>query len=259
MGKQTMLIKKDDRTKIYAILIVALLGVLLFWQYSEGNILQPSQTVNGLNVEAGIVTADGQTTPFQEGTTLNIVKVNGAFPPESSYFYFRYWLLLKASGDVTNAQVKEIHYSYTQKLNGVQGSWIAGTESSGDRPLTSSAETWLKVSLPANTNVNVPLKYRDNYSTGEPTVMAPLSVNAGSHAIREARLDRVDDFTAYAPGTYTLQYICTVHSITWQYTNAAGQVVVEEKVPYPAVLTATINIQVYADGSLAAGLTGSSS
>ena len=157
--------------------------------------------------------------------------------------------------DRSNAKVTAVHYTYTQKMNGVLGSWIAGTESSGDRPLTGASETWLLLNLPVNTNVNVPLKYRDNYWYGEPSTMAPLSVDGGTNAIREARMDRVGDFEGYAPGTYTLEYICRVHSVSWQYTNMAGQTVNAEFVPYPAVVTATINIQVYADGSISGGLT----
>jgi len=254
--------KNNTKTKTLAAIVALLIITVICWQASGINFSGTRDlAVNGLNVEAGIIDENGKVTPFpDDGSPLSLVKVNDAYPAPESYFYFRYWLLLKATGDISNAKVTAIHYTYTQKMNDAASSWVAGTEQSVYRPLTSPTETWLQVSLPVNTYVNAPLKYRDNYWYGEPTTMAPLSTKdtTAGNAIREARMDRVGDFSSYAPGTYKLQYICTVHSVDWQYTDKAGNIKTGTITPYPAALTSTINIQVFADGTLAAGLTGSS-
>lgn len=248
-----MLLKRKHYVALVAVILVAVLAGSL---YLHARPLTVNE--NGVNVEVGIVSPEGVMTPFRMGEVFSTVKVNGQYPDVNSYFYYKFTLNLKASGDISNAKVTAIHYSYTQKMNGVLGSWEAGTENPFDRPQTSPTETWLTVNLPVNTNVNIPLKYRDNYHDSEPTVMRPLSVKdvTAGNAIRDARLEKVGDYTGLAPGTYNLEYICTVHSVTWQYTNIAGQVVTEEYIPSPATLSATIAIQVYTDGTLTGSLVG---
>ena len=238
---------KKKRLLVVAVLLLVIIVFVSCFCFCRFN----GSTVNeyGLNVETGVVDPDGTLHPFSViNPVFNIVSINGEVLDPDCYFYYLFNLRLKASGEISNAKVVEVHYTYSQKLNGVLTGWVAGTESSGDRPLTSSGETWLKVNLPVNQFVNVPLKYRDNFVYPEPSVMRPLSVSSGSYAVREARLDRVGDFEGYAPGTYNLQYICTVHSVVWQYTTAGGQVVTENYVPSPNTLSSTISITVTDEG-----------
>lgn len=253
--------KEKKAVAVYSLVLIAILlsaGIYVFYD----KLGETTLSVNGLNAEVGIINSDGTKLIFQPAP-LSLVQINDAFPDPDAYIFYRFWLTLTSSGDITNPQVNAIRFHLSQKWNGALSSWTAGTEQSGDRPLTSSIEQWFRVNLPVNTPTEIPIKYRDNLNPSGETQTNLLPFTEGQtvsgnslQVVRSARIDRVGDFSGLSAGTYTLEYVCKIISIDWQYVNAAGQTVHANYVPEPNERSYVFTITVHADGSISGGLTG---
>jgi len=211
-----------------------------------------TQSVNGLNGEAGVIKGDGTIVPFA-------VFVNSKELVAGDMIYWKFWLNIKVSS--VSGSLVSVRFKLWQKWNGATGDWTAGTEGSGDRPATSPTETWFQVSLPANHEVVVPIKYRDNFYPGVETAAnllpgTTLSENRQS-VIRDRRVDVESWMETLADGTYTYTLYCTIVSITWQYTEG-GVVKTASIVPSPSEIYYTFTI-VKTTAEITATLSGSGS
>ena len=218
------------------------------------------QNVNGVNGEVGILKADGSTVPFKLGQTIfSTVKVNGILLTSNDYLYWRFWLSLRATGDISNVHATEVHFKLTQELNG-PNSWQAGTEgTSTGIPVTNPSESWFIVNLPINSVVIVPLKYRDVWWGGgaeTSSSLLPYTTVVGGVPVREARVEKASAFSNWAAGTYVWTMYCQVVSVTWRYDEAGMGTKTATVTPNPSVISYTLTVVVGEAGSLSVTLTG---
>lgn len=208
--------KMRNMTVIVAVL-VAIITLVLFV-----NTIAVGEVTNGLTGEAGIIKSDGTIIPLQVMPhPLAVWTVNSIACGDGDWLYWRFWLNLKATG--VDGSLTNVRYKLWQKFNEGASTWVAGTEEWGDRPQTFSNEVWFRTSLPVDTLVTVPIKYRDDLWFDEPTTMSPYSELStdGTHAIRAARVEQLNP-DAWGEGTSTWEVFCTVQEITWQWKEAGS-------------------------------------
>lgn len=258
---KTPKIAKTSRTAIAAIILIALLVVMIAI-YVSTPFVQPLN-INGLNGEAGVVKADGTVIPFQTGQSLySSVQVNGVYLNLNDWLYWRFWLVLKSSGNIQNPSLTAVHFKLWQ--TGINEAYIAGTEGVAVGMLTTSpTESWFQVALPVDTAVTVPIKYRDNWlgdgAVDNATNPAPYTEVVGGQAVRSARVEKAADFASWAAGTYTWTLYCDVISVSWTYTVPGQGVQTQTFQPTPWRIYYTFTIVVGASGSLSVTLSGAGS
>jgi hypothetical protein len=237
---------------------LALIAVAVFAYYASTRV---SYSVNSIHAEVGIVKADGTIIPLnvQYGQTLDTFTVNGVPVSTSDWIYMKAWVDLKASG--TSGNVTSVQFQYYQYWQGtLETNVIYGTTGPMGTPkvTTSQTESWLKVSLPQDTTVRLPLKYRDIVVTseGEPTTPMPYSTydSANNQMIREARLFKVGYLDMPTEGTYTMQMYCKVYAINWQYGSHTGTATIS-----PDTYQVTFTITRTITGTLTASVSGTAS
>jgi hypothetical protein len=242
------------------ILILAAVGVTYF---ASPYYAPPTQNVNGLNAEAGIIKADGTVIPFKIGQTLySTVQVNGVYLALNDWVYWRFWGVFQSSGNIQNPSLTAVRFKLTQ--TGVVPVFQAGTEGvSTGVPATSPTETWFQTSLPVGIAVTVPIKYRDNWlgdgAVDNATNPAPYTEVVSGQAVRSARVEKASDFATWTPGTYTWVCSLSLVDVTWTYTVPGQGVITAHITPSPSTISYTFTIVVGADGSLSVSLSGQAS
>jgi len=236
--------------KVAYFAVVALIAVVaIAWVYTS------QQTKSGMLVEVGIIRSDGTIVPLniRGDAPLATFTVNGVPVTETDWIYMKAWLNLKATG--TSGTVTSIRFKYWQKWMGVPESEVFGTEE-GYKVYTSPTESWFLVSLPQDIDVKVPLKYRDFLVEGEPATPIPFSVYdpTNNQMIREARLFKMGSLNMPTEGTYTMEMMCTVYEVKWQYDSHSEDVTLSPNTYYVKfVITKTVS------GSLSATISGQAS
>jgi len=252
----------SNTTQLIAVLLVGLaIGAGGIYAYENGYLpIGSPVNINGLNSEAGIVHADGSRVSFNTvGLTFATVSVNGHPLQMTDMIYWRFWLVLRASGSISNAQTTAVRFKLWQTLNG-PSNYQAGTEHTPNAtnltPATSPTETWLLKSLPINTDVTMPLKYKDCWA-GEgrvdnatnPWIYTMADPTNSSQAIREARLEQAIDFSTYPIGTHVWTLYCEVVSVAWSWTES-GQPKTGTITPSPAQISYVFTVIVGSGGAL---------